>query len=169
MQPYRYHRSLYNNLFNQNTMKKQLMNRLLLVFTLFASLSAYAQHEVAANDLTLEWSLVSQEDGVNIYLRKDYCKVGPQTKLLPYIFYKFENTTAVAKDIYFAAGLKYDQECIGCNGETESKKAVNVPANSFVECDCTFKNGMLSSLITNPNYSDTRTFESVQLLDIKID
>jgi len=150
-------------------MKTQLINRLLLVFALFASISTYAQNTTPAEELTPEWSLVSQKDGVNIYLRKDFCKVGPQVKLLPYIFYKFENTTTVAKTIYFTAGLKYDQECIGCNGEDESKKAVNVPANSFVSCDCTFKNGTLSSLITNPNYPDTRTFESVQLLDIKID
>ena len=150
-------------------MTKQLMNRLLLVFAMFASISAYAQSNVAANDLTQEWSLVSQENGVNIYIRKEFCKVGPQAKLLTYVFYKVENTSASSKDVYFQAGLKYDQECIGCNGEEENRKAINVPANSSIECDCTFANGLLSSLITNPNYPDSRKFEAVQLSDIKID
>ncbi|MEJ6777473.1 MAG: hypothetical protein QNK85_09165 [Crocinitomicaceae bacterium] len=150
-------------------MKKQLMNRLLLLFVIFASVSAYSQSNLAANELTQEWSLVNNESGVNIYARQDFCKVGPQVKLLTYIFYKIENTNSIAKNIYFVGGLKYYQECIGCNGEEESRKAINVPANSSIECDCTFTNGILSSLITNPNYPDTRRFESVHILDIKID
>jgi hypothetical protein len=145
------------------------MNLLLLTFVIFASVSSYSQSNLAANELTQEWSLINQGSGINIYIREDLCKVGPQVKLLTYIFYKIENTNSIAKNIYFVGGLKYDQECIGCNGEEESKKVINVPANSSMECDCTFSNGILSSLITNPNYPDTREFKSVQLLDIKID
>lgn len=153
----------------QNKMTKQLMNRLLLVFAMFASISAFAQSNIAAADLTQEWSLVSQENDVNIYIRKEFCKVGPQAKLLTYVFYKVENTSSSSKNVYFQSGLKYDQECIGCNGEEENRKAINVPANSSIECDCTFANGILSSLITNPNYPDSRKFEAVQVSDIKID
>ncbi|MGB0914488.1 MAG: hypothetical protein ACPGVI_00380 [Crocinitomicaceae bacterium] len=145
------------------------MNRFLLVFAMFASITAFAQSEVAAADLTQDWSLVNQEDGVNIYVRKEACKVGPLEKPLVYVFYKIENTNADAKNVYFQAGLKYDQECIGCNGEEESSKAINVLGNTSVECDNTFAKGLLSSLITNPNYPDSRVFESVMLLDIKID
>lgn len=169
MQLYLNNRRLFNNLFNQNSMKKKIMNRLLLTFVMFASVSGYSQSNLAANELTQEWSLINQESGVNIYVREDFCKVGPQVKLLTYVLYKIENTNSIAKNIYFIDGLKYDQECIGCNGEEESRKVINVSANSSIECDCTFTNGILSSLITNPNYPDTREFKSVQLLDIKID
>ncbi len=145
------------------------MNRILLVFAFFASLSVFAQSELSAAGLNQDWSLINQEEGVNIYVRKESCKVGPLEKPLVYVFYKIENTNPEAKNVYFQAGLKYDQECIGCNGEEESRKAVNVTENSSIECDNTFAKGELSSLIINPNYPDSRVFESIILLDIKID
>ena len=107
--------------------------------------------------------------------KKDLCKVGPQEKALKYLFYKIENTTSTNKNIYFSPALRYDSNPIDYEHITqytpteENKKSVFVSKNSSEECDCSFSNGTLSSLITNPNYPDVREFKAVKLLDIKID
>lgn len=132
------------------------------------SISLHAQNEILSeNILTNKWSLIEKNDGIKIYVKKNSCKVGPQKKALEYLFYKIENTTSTNKNIFFSAALIFDKYI--SNNNEENKKSVFVSKNSSVECDCSFSNSTLSSLITNPNYPDSREFEAVKLLDIKID
>ena len=132
------------------------------------SISLYAQKEILSeNILTNKWSLIEENDGIKIYTKKKSCKVGPQEKRLKYLFYKIENTTSTNTNIFFSAALRFDSNTY--NFTEENKKSVFVSKNSSVECDCSFSNGTLSSLITNPNYPDSREFKAVKLQDIKID
>ena len=116
---------------------------------MFSSISLYAQKEtLSENILIKDWSLIEESDGIKIYVKKDLCKVGPQEKALKYLFYKIENTTSTNKNIYFLTALRFDSNM---SINEENKKSVFVSKNSSVECDCSFSNGTLSSLITNPN------------------
>ena len=151
----------------KNKMKKTIITPLLIIFTMFFSISLYAQKEILSEDILIKnWSLIEESDGIKIYIKKDLCKVGPQEKALKYLFYKIENTTSTNKNIFFSAALIFDSNM---SNNEENKKSVFVSKNTSVECDCSFSNSTLSSLIKNPNYPDSREFEAVKLLDIKID
>ena len=147
---------------------KQITNRFLLVFAIFASISTFAQSEVAAADLTQEWSLINQKEGINIYVRTETCKMGPIKKPLVYAFFKFENTTKETLDINFQAAVKYDSGCIGCQvGDVETTHLISIQGNSAKEGDCNFKEANLSSFINDPALTG-RIFESISINTFKV-
>ena len=165
-----------HELFNKNKMKKIIITPLLIIFTMLFSNSLHAQKEILSENLLIKnWYLIEESDGIKIYVKKDLCKVGPQEKALKYLFYKIENTTSTNKNIYFSPVLRFNsnptdnEQITQYNSTEENKKSVFVSKNSSEECDCSFSNGTLSSLITNPNYPDVREFKAIKLLDIKID
>ena len=140
-----------------------------LIFALFLGNSAISQEMLNTSELNQEWSLLKEKDGVKLYARAEQCKVGPLVKPLSYVLMKIVNESSEYKTIYFQLGRHYDQGCEGCEETEENKKALNVSASTSIECDCTFANGELSFLIKNPNYADTRIFQSLELIDLIIE
>lgn len=142
---------------------------ILFAFILVLGFSSQAQDLVLANEINSEWKLLKEQNGVELYISTEGCKVGPLEKPLEYIFVKVVNTTDENKDVYFQLALHFDEGCVGCDDKNESKRAINIPANSTLTGDCSFEYGELSYLIINPNYTDTRILESLELIKFKID
>lgn len=136
--------------------------------TCFISLSLSAQ-EATAEQMDNGWQLLTQKDGVNVYAKKEACKVDPFEKNLIYAMIKVENTTNSKVSVNFGLALNYDVGCYGCNGQNEANRIIDVPAASTVEGDCNFEKNELTYLISNPNHGDVRVFEGVKLITLNID
>ena len=145
-----------------------IIQKFTLVFTLLIGFTSFSQNIIKATDLNSEWTLVKDQDGIKMYVSTEGCKVGPLKKPLEYVFIKIENQNSESKDLYFQLGIHYDEGCEGCEEHNESQRAITLEANSTIECDCTFENGNLSYLIINPNYTDTKVFEGIELINFKI-
>ena len=167
MQPKQNNGSLYIELFNQNTMTKKIMNRLLLVFAMFASISAFAQGELKSADLNGTWTMIQEKDGVQVFLKQEKCDVGA-TKPLTYAFIKVQNTTTESKSVEFLFETHYADRCVGCGDEKEYIQTVNVKGNSSIEGNSTFERSELSLLINNPFQSEEDKLDFIKLIKLNI-
>jgi len=144
------------------------MKKLLMLLTCFVSLSLSAQ-EATAEQLEQGWQLLSQKDGVNLYAKKEACKVDPFKQNLIYVMIKVENTTQSEVSVNYGLSLNYDVGCYGCDGQNEANRTIAVPAGATLEGDCNFDLNELTYLISNPNHVDIREFEGVKLITLNID
>jgi len=119
-----------------------------------------------AEEITSEWQLFSKIDGVEMYLRKEDCKLSYLEKELSFTFIKLKNTSDERKNIKFQVARNYTTGiCMGCEEESESFHEISVPSKSSIENDCSFKHSKLSVLIANPNLKDNPlVFESIELI-----
>lgn len=140
----------------------------MFAFIFVIGFSSQAQDILGANEISSEWTLLKEQDGIKMYVSTEGCKVGPLEKQLEYIFIKIDNQNAESKDLHFQFALHYDEGCEGCDENLENERVITLEANSTTECDCTFENGELSYLIINPNYADTKVFEGLELINFKI-
>ena len=144
------------------------LTKTLLVFLCLVQLSVYGQ-ELKKADLTSEWNLFSEKDGIKIFLRSETCDVQGAAKPFDYTFIKVENTNSEEKIVDLQLGMNYNGNCIGCSvNDIEAKRKITVPANSFLLGDCTFERGELSYLIENKNYPNAFAFKSVKLIYLNI-
>ena len=139
------------------------------VFSIFLSTTTFAQTGLKANELSQDWSLLTQQDGVSLFVKRMSCELNPSQKPLDYLLVKVVNESGEEVNSNFQIGLHYDEGCRGCEQNVETYRTVLLASNSSKECDCTFKNGELSLLIKNPNHSDDAVFESIELIDFKLD
>ena len=139
-----------------------------VLITLFG-ITTYGQTELSASDLTSEWQLMQEEAGIQFFVKQEYCKRPASEKKSQYSFVNLVNTTDSDVTVQFQLGVQYDEGCNGCIGNAESIKTVIVPANSSLEGDCSFENYQLSVLIKNLNHNNSREFESLKLVEFKID
>jgi hypothetical protein len=139
----------------------------LFIFTVLLSFSGVSQNSVNAEQLTQEWTLVSTQDGVEIYLKQEKCDVGAE-KHFTYAFIRIVNTTTTEKSVEFNFQMQYDNGCYGCGDTRETKKMLAVPASTSVEGENTFQIGELSLLINNPYQLDPGVLESINLDELNI-
>ena len=142
--------------------------KILLVFLCFVQISAFGQ-ELKKENLTNDWKLLSEKDGVKVFVKSETCQIQGAPKPFDYAFIKLENTTSEAKTIDFQLGLNYNGTCIGCSeSDSEAKRKIVIPANSILIGDATFERGELSYLIANHNSPNQLSFKSIQLIYLNV-
>jgi hypothetical protein len=146
-------------------MKK--LAKTLLVILCLAHGSVFGQ-ELKKSELTNDWTLLSESNGVKLFVKSENCQVQGAPKTFDYLFIKLENTNLESKKVDLQLGMNFNEMCIGCSANsTESKREIIVPANSTVMGDATLQRGELSYLIANHN-ATVYTFKSVKLVHLNI-
>ena len=139
-----------------------------LVILFLAPMFLFGQ-EFKKSDLTNDWKLFSENNGLKMFLRSETCKIEGAPKPFDYVFIKLENTTSEEKTIDFQLGLNYQETCVGCSTEDhEAKRNFTIPANTTWMGDNTFVRGKMSYLIQNHNGLDNKTFKSIKLIYLNI-
>jgi hypothetical protein len=147
--------------------RNKILSAFFLLSLVFMGFSASAQTSMEADKINNDWTLLTVQDGVEIFIKKEKCNVGAE-KLFTYAFIKFNNTTSSSKKVEFSVEMYFDSGCIGCGDITEHMQYIEVPASSSIEGDCSFDKSELSLLVNNPYQLDAGTLESVRLIQLKI-
>lgn len=159
-----------NTLINNIMKTTKIVRFFAFVFFVFLSTTTFSQTAMNASELSTKWSLLTEQDGVKLFVKRESCKLHKTQKPLDYLLVKVVNESGEAVTSNFQIGLHYNEGCTGCEQNVETYRSVLLASNSSEECDCTFKsNGQLSLLIKNPNHLDDRVFESIELIDFKLD
>lgn len=145
-----------------------IIKSIFLVFTALISFNGFSQSEITADKLSNEWTLLTTEDGVEVYLKKEKCDVGAKD-LFTYAFIRLVNTNPVEKSVEFNFQMKFDNRCYGCGDTRETQHTLAVPASTSVEGESSFKIGELALLINNPYQLESGVLESINMdvLNIK--
>ncbi len=145
---------------------KKIIKTLLVILCL-AHGSVFGQ-ELKKSELTNDWTLFSETNGVKLFVKSETCDVQGAPKPFEYVFIKLENTNSESKTVDLQFGMNFNQLCIGCSlSDIEAKRKIVVPANSILMGDATFKRGELSYLIANHN-ATVYTFQSVKLIHLNV-
>ncbi len=134
---------------------------LLTVFVLI-SVHSFGQTYTRA-ELTPEWQLISQQDGVKIYVKEQHCDLNKNGKPVVFSMLRLVNETSDKKSITYNYIHQYDQGCEGCNENPERVFNFELESNSQIEEDCRISHAGLSLTIHNPNVTSTWKFESVSI------
>lgn len=134
----------------------------LLTAVLFISTQSYGQTYNKAG-LTSEWQLISQQNGVEIFVKEQLCDLNKNGKPVVFSMLRVVNNTTDKKSITYNYIHQYDQGCDGCNENPERIFTVELEGNSQIEEDCSISNAGLSLTIHNPNVTSTWKFESVSI------
>ena len=137
---------------------------LILISLLTFGAQVHAQEKISSETLTIDWSQISQKDGVIISLKKEDCKIIGVDKLFTYGFIKIENTTNEAQNLQFIVQRNYTDGCVGCEHKDEYTKTVNIPANSTISAVCGSENSQLTFLINNPFQLDHKELVDLILI-----
>jgi hypothetical protein len=147
--------------------KKSLLTLIALVFIGF---SAQSQVSMNAADLKTDWSLLTEKDGIKMYIKKGECQMSNDpNKPFTYGWIKVENTNSSAKYVEFHFNVLYADGCAGCDSHANEYKTVSIPANTTLTTDCEFKTPELGLLIHNPYQLNLQEFKSLTLTDLKVD
>jgi hypothetical protein len=134
------------------------LKKVFFAFSLLLTTFSFAQN-VEKFNLTSDWQLLQKSGEVNFYVKRMECAIDGFKLPLIYTFMKIENISNESKSILFNFGLQYTEGCNGCEAGKEHAAFINIPANSTLEGDCTFKENQLTQLIKNPNLSGGWNFE----------
>lgn len=137
----------------------------LFAFLIIGSVNA---QELSSGQLSDQWTLLKEEGDIQLYVRKDECKMGSLEKPFSYTFIKIVNNGTTEHTVDFNLAVHFENECIGCVANFENTKHINVSANSSLETGCSFENGALAVLIQNPNFGDHRIFQGLELKNFKL-
>lgn len=139
-----------------------------LIFMALISFNGISQNTIEADKLSEKWTLLTTQDGVEVYLKQEKCDVGA-SDLFTYAFIRFVNKNTTEKSIEFNFHMNFDNGCVGCGDTRETQKMVAINASTSIEGDCTFEIGELALLINNPYQLDPGVLESIKLdvLNIK--
>lgn len=149
-------------------MKQNILTKsTLLIFTMLLSFSGISQNSVNAENLNKDWTLVTTQNDVEVYIRKEKCDVGAPD-LFTYAHIRLVNLNTSEKTVEFNFQMHFDNGCVGCGDTRETKKMLAVPASTSVEGEGTFKIGELSLLINNPYQLDSGNLESIKLDELNI-
>jgi len=132
------------------------------------SFTGFSQNAIEADKLSEKWTLLTTQDGVEVYLKQEKCDVGA-SDLFTYAFIRLVNTNTSEKSVEFNFQMKYDNGCYGCGDTRETKHMLAVPASTSVEGESSFKIGELALLINNPYQLNSGVLESINMdvLNIK--
>lgn len=141
------------------------MKKLLVLLTLLTSLPLMAQ-QISSETFNGEWQLLSQAEGLNVYIKKESCSIEHFDQPLIYAMIRIENTSSKSVSGSFTMGLHYDVGCYGCDGQPEASRSFEIEAGETLEGNCEFENTQLTFLISNPNHDDVRIFNGIELLEL---
>ena len=127
--------------------------------------SLVAQENFDATNLTSEWKVLKESNGLTFYVQKMACSQMYSKKDLIYVALKVENNTDQAIQIDYNFSLIYDETCSGCEVDGENRHSLTIPANSSIEGDCSNQGIGLDRIIENPNLA-TKGWE-LKGIDIK--
>lgn len=146
-------------------MKKLSKTSLLFLF-LFLSGSLMAQ---SLGNLTKDWKLMQEVEGVQIYARVEPCKMSEQSpKPFDIAFLKIVNNTNQEVELAYNFVIKYTEGCNGCDGRDESYFTQTIaPMSSLIE-DCGFKYKGMAHIVRNRNFDGGWNFEEVSIDNLKI-
>jgi hypothetical protein len=134
----------------------------LITALLFVSAHSFGQTYNKA-DLTSEWQLISQQNGVEIFIKEQPCDLNKNGKPVIFSMLKIVNNTSDKKSITYNYIHQYDQGCDGCDENPERVFTIELEGNTQIEEDCSISNAGLSLTIHNPNVTSTWKFESVAI------
>ena len=134
----------------------------LLLVMLFISSQSFGQTLTRAQ-LSSEWQIIAQQDGVDVYVKEQNCDLNKNGKPVIFSMLKIVNTTNQEKSVSYKYMHQYDQGCDGCGESSERNFTVNLEPNAQIEESCDIKNAGLSLSIYNPNVTSSWKFESVSI------
>lgn len=141
------------------------------IFTLllvFIGSTAFSQ-SLNANEINDDWTLLTEQDGIKMYVQKGECQMGNVETPFTYGFLKVENSTTSTKHVNFNINLFYADGCAGCDNHNEEYSSITIEPNSVLTGECSFKIGQLALLIRNPLQTDYQDFKKLSLIDLKVD
>ncbi len=139
-----------------------------MILFVAVSFAASSQTELKADQIGADWTLITSQEGIEMYVQEGECKMGNVKTPFTYGFLRIVNTSSEAKNVSFNINLYYADGCAGCDNHNEEYTTVSVAANSSIETDCSFENGQLALLIRNPLQADYQDFKYLQLMDLKV-
>ena len=143
------------------------MKAILFIACLFSSASFMAQ---SLGNLTNEWQLMQEKDGVQVFAKVEPCKMSEQTpKPFDIAFLKIVNNTNQDIAVAYNFVIEFAEGCNGCDGRDESRFNQKIPANTTIAEDCSFKQNGMSHIIRNRNFDGGWNFEKVSITNLKID
>ena len=134
---------------------------LLLLGAIFLGSFAYSQESMSADKLSKNWTLLTTQNGVEVYLKKDFCDVGAKDPFT-YAHVKFVNTNSSDVSAEFNFELHYELDCVGCGNINEYRKILTIPGNGSIEGSC--DSGSETSLLVDNPYQQSMG----DLLSIKV-
>lgn len=134
---------------------------------LFISIQSFGQ-TVAKADLSREWQIITQQDGIDIYVKEEHCDLNNNGKPVIFSMIKVVNTTNEKKSITYNYIQQFDQGCEGCNENPERIFTIDLEGNSEIEEDCAIKHAGLSLIIKSPYVTSSWKFESVSIKILSI-
>lgn len=144
------------------------MKSIITLLLVFIGSTAFSQ-SLTANELNDNWTLLTEQDGIKMFVQKGECQMGNVETPFTYGFLKVENTTGSTKHVNFNINLFYTDGCAGCDNHNEEYSSVTVAPNSTIVGDCTFEEAPLALLIRNPLQTDYQEFKQLSLIDLKVD
>lgn len=150
-------------------MKKNrtIQNIFVLCFLLISS-QLIGQNNINYENINQEWSLIANQDGVNIFVMQTECNLDERFKPSTWLFYKLENTTNQSKTIEFTPAYTYDEGCVNCDDNKEYSLKFTVNANETIAGNCSFMNRNLTYCVHNPNLSGGWTLKNINLNQLKV-
>ncbi|MCH2224368.1 MAG: hypothetical protein MK066_06315 [Crocinitomicaceae bacterium] len=145
-----------------------LINHAILAMFSFLIIGNVNAQDMSSSQLSKQWTLLKEEGDIQLYVRKDECKMGSLEKPFSYTFIKIVNNGTTDHTVNFDLAVHFENECIGCISNPETTKHIKISANSSLETDCSFENGALAVLIQNPNFGDKRIFTGLELKNFKL-
>ena len=145
------------------------MKSIIAILLVFTGFTAMSQSKLNASEINSDWTLLSEKDGVKMYVQKGECQMGNVETPFTYGFLKVENTTNTEKHVNFNINLFYTDGCAGCDNNNGEYASITVAPNSSLEGGCSSQNGQLGLLIRNPLQTDYQEFTHLTLNDIKVD
>lgn len=147
-------------------MKPTNIIKILSLFLLIG-FNSFGQSRLNPIDLTKDWKLLTSENGVEFYIRKDVCATSGTKLPFEFSFLKIVNTSDTPKSVSYNYATIFTEACDGCDQNSERSFSFDLPANSMLEGNCEGNRG-LSGFIKNPNFDGGWHFESVEIKYLKI-
>jgi hypothetical protein len=121
-------------------------------------------------NLTYEWKLVQETDGVQFFAKYQECKMSEQSpKPFDIAFLKIVNNTNKDVQVAYNFVTEYTEGCNGCDGGDETHFTQTIPANGSIEDDCNFTQQGMAHSVRNQNFKGGWNFEKVSITNVKID
>ena len=140
----------------------------LIAMTVMFCTPSFGQSALKGYELTSDWKLITQKDGVQFYVKKQECTV--QGAELPYVYtlLKMVNSNATAKTVSYNYAHHFEDGCDGCDEDSERAFKIEIPANTTLQEDCSFKLEGFSGFVSNPNHKDGSKFQAVDIKFLQV-
>lgn len=145
------------------------LRSIITILVVMITTSLTAQVELNADDLSADWQLINETNGVKIYFSKQECQMGSVEQPFIYGFLKVVNTTGNEISLNYRYNLQYEDGCVGCGDSDEYDMYQRLSAGETLEGDCSFKNDQLVLLLKNPLQYMYTELKSVEIINIKVE